>query len=281
MTVIPFGQSGCEKIRRYLDSYLDGELLVETNHEVLRHLESCSSCAADYGERLRVRERLKHAVRAEEAGPELRARIRASIREESAWSPWRRGLMAAGILFALIGGWFGVQFAAKKANEWALLEATSHQLAQIFQVGLGDHIHCAVFRKYPKNPPPLEKLAENLDARYGAIVRAVRARTPERYRIVLAHHCTHRGRRFIHLVLTDGRALASLAITEKRPGDELVGAPGEAGIHRAGVRQFQVAAFEAGRHLAYLVSDLPGGENLALALAISPAVRTVLASPGA
>ena len=41
MNVINFNEKTCEKIRRYFDSYLDNELLVETNHEVLRHLSVC------------------------------------------------------------------------------------------------------------------------------------------------------------------------------------------------------------------------------------------------
>ena len=39
MNRIQFGEGACEKIRQYLDSYVSNELLVETNHEVLRHLE--------------------------------------------------------------------------------------------------------------------------------------------------------------------------------------------------------------------------------------------------
>jgi hypothetical protein len=38
MNVINFNDKACERIQRYFDSYLDNELLVETNHEVLRHL---------------------------------------------------------------------------------------------------------------------------------------------------------------------------------------------------------------------------------------------------
>ena len=46
MNRIPSGEGACEKIRRYLDSYVTNELLVETNHEVLRHIEGCPACAS-------------------------------------------------------------------------------------------------------------------------------------------------------------------------------------------------------------------------------------------
>jgi len=39
MTIVHFDQQSCQRVQRYLDSYLDNELLVETNHEVVRHLE--------------------------------------------------------------------------------------------------------------------------------------------------------------------------------------------------------------------------------------------------
>jgi hypothetical protein len=38
-----FGEGACEKIRKYLDSYISNELLIETNHEVLRHVEKLPS----------------------------------------------------------------------------------------------------------------------------------------------------------------------------------------------------------------------------------------------
>jgi anti-sigma factor RsiW len=63
MNVIQFGDAACGKVRGYLDSYLSNELLVETNHEVLRHLESCPQCAAELSTRARVRTGLQAAVR--------------------------------------------------------------------------------------------------------------------------------------------------------------------------------------------------------------------------
>ena len=34
MNRVQFGEGACEKTRKYLDSYIGNELLVETNHEV-------------------------------------------------------------------------------------------------------------------------------------------------------------------------------------------------------------------------------------------------------
>ena len=54
MNVISHGDSACEKIRGYLDSYISNELLVETNHEVLRHLEGCPDCREELEALLRI-----------------------------------------------------------------------------------------------------------------------------------------------------------------------------------------------------------------------------------
>ena len=37
----------CRQIRELMDSYISGELTVESNHDVLRHLERCESCRAE------------------------------------------------------------------------------------------------------------------------------------------------------------------------------------------------------------------------------------------
>ena len=41
MNVVNFNERSCERYRRYFDAYLDNELLVETNQDVLQHLTTC------------------------------------------------------------------------------------------------------------------------------------------------------------------------------------------------------------------------------------------------
>ena len=38
MNRLEFGQGACDKTRRYMDSYISNELLVETTHELLANL---------------------------------------------------------------------------------------------------------------------------------------------------------------------------------------------------------------------------------------------------
>ena len=52
MNVINFEDGHCKRIRSYLDSYLNNELMVETNHEVLTHLEKCDHWKIARGSKL-------------------------------------------------------------------------------------------------------------------------------------------------------------------------------------------------------------------------------------
>jgi hypothetical protein len=69
----------CRRFRDIADSYLAEELLVETNHEVLRHLETCPTCRAELAARRQARRVLRSAfARAEELQPagDLRDRVK-------------------------------------------------------------------------------------------------------------------------------------------------------------------------------------------------------------
>ena len=71
MNVVNFNERACERYRRYFDSYLDNELLVETNQDVLQHLNSCTKCTRILEGRARMKQLVKNAVTAQSAPPEL------------------------------------------------------------------------------------------------------------------------------------------------------------------------------------------------------------------
>src|SRR5260370_8466172 len=79
MNIIPFGDSACERTRRYLDSYINNELLAETHNDVLRHLETCSTCSAEFEARSRLKLRLKPAAASPTVPPALQSRIPPSL----------------------------------------------------------------------------------------------------------------------------------------------------------------------------------------------------------
>src|ERR1051325_66279 len=82
MNVINFNERACERYRRYFDAYLDNELLVEANRDVLQHVTACAECAALLEGRARMKQLVRNAVKSEEAPPELVAALRSRLRTE-------------------------------------------------------------------------------------------------------------------------------------------------------------------------------------------------------
>lgn len=296
MNRVQFGDGACEKTRKYLDSYISNELLIETNHEVLRHVEGCPACASELQARTQLRTRLKAAVNAQSVPPELQARIREKIRTDhsSSWfsagwfaSGWSRGAVAmAASLVICVGVWLHyspekLPALADRPGQNVYIQKVSATLSAVLKVGLGDHIHCSIFRKYPKDPPTVEKMEADLGASYKGLLPVVRAAVPDGYRVVMAHQCSYAGRKFIHLTFEKHNDLLSLVIARRKEGESLVamapsletsGVP----VYQSAAARYQVAGFEAGDFLAYVVSDLKSKANLQIAANLAPAVREFL-----
>src|SRR5215831_18708062 len=49
----------CDDFREIADSYLSDELLIENNHDVIRHLESCAACRSELAARRELRHQLQ------------------------------------------------------------------------------------------------------------------------------------------------------------------------------------------------------------------------------
>ena len=293
MRLVQFGDNPCARISRYVDSYINNELLVETNLEVLRHLETCPACAAEVESRTRIKARLKSAVQNQSVPAELQTRVRAALRQDSrasfAWTRWASA--AAAVLVVAVTLWVEVPRwtrpalpgLADRRGQDVFIQKVSASLSAVLKVGLGDHIHCSIFRKYPKDPPSVDEMAQKLGPAYQDLVPLVKARVPEEYRIILAHQCGYQGRRFVHLTLSDGSNLLSLVITRKQPGesmqgltisDHISGVP----VYQAAAQNYDVAGFETDQFLAYVVSDLGTRQNLQIAYALVPSVHQFLAA---
>src|ERR1051325_5148961 len=104
----------CRRVRELADSYLSEQLLVETNHEVLAHLETCPACRGELATRRAVRDKLRGAfARADQLQPrpefvsELVERLRPvprSISRRAVVKSW--WAVAASVLLAAGGGLF-------------------------------------------------------------------------------------------------------------------------------------------------------------------------------
>jgi anti-sigma factor (TIGR02949 family) len=295
MNRIQFGEGGCEKTRKYLDAYISNELTVETNYDVLRHLDGCPACASEFDTRVRLRSRLKAAVNAQSVPPELQVRIREQIRTaRKSWVPlgwlraeWPRWAGATAAALVVAGGlWVNhsterLPAVSDRLAQNTYINRVSTNLAAILKVGLGDHVHCAIFRKYPKDPQPVEKMEADLGPAYVGLLPVVRTAVPEGYKVIMAHQCSYAGRKFVHLTLEKDGGLLSLVVARKQTGESLDGlSPAAAAsgvrIYQSAAGRYQVAGFEAGNFFAYVVSELREKENLQVAANVAPGVREFL-----
>jgi len=221
-----------------------------------------------------MKELLQRAVRSEDVPPFLEARIRASLQTPatSRWSPrWAAiGLVAAGLMGVTIAYQLG-HLRFTDASKEAFIASVSSHVAKIMQVGFGDHMHCAYFRKFPKTPPPMDEFVAKLGPEYGGLIPIVREQIPTRSRLEIAHQCRYHQRPFVHMVMRDGKQLMSLVIAKKEPGESL----GQSFL-TASSPGFELASFETRDHLVYFIADLPAQENKGHLLAMAPAVKDLL-----
>lgn len=288
--------NACEQTLKYLDSYVSNELLVETNHQLLQHLESCPACSAELEVRSRLRTQLKAAVSRQVVPPDLQVRVRDQLRSResrgwagAAWNGWAMATAASVLVCAAV--WFGysrerLPALTDRPAQNAYIQKVSSTLAAVLKVGLGDHIHCSIFRKYPQNPPPVEQMAEKLGPEYRGLLHLVKSAVPDGYRVIMAHQCSYSGRKFTHLTLEKDGGLLSLVIARKQPGESLEGlAPSldASGIpvYQSAAGRYEVAGFEGGEYLAFVVSELRGNANLQIAAGLAPRVREFLEKAGA
>jgi anti-sigma factor RsiW len=186
----------CRQVRDRMDSYISGELTVESNHDVLRHLERCDSCRAELARREQTR-----ALLIESFGPApdttaMQARIAQALdRERRGWSGIARygSLAAALVLIVGLAAWF-----SRPVD------------AAAFDDSVDDHIACALTYG-PETRYDAARSAESLEPAYRKILDAVTHRAGD-YELIDAHMCPYQGRNYAHLVFRgNGRPLSVFA----------------------------------------------------------------------
>jgi hypothetical protein len=293
MNVIRFNAGTCEKVQRFLDSYISGELMVETNHEVIQHLESCADCRNDYETRLHLRDAVRTAVRATEVPADLGVRLQKRVRDHenrfrtSQWAALAAGLAAVAVGATYFSSSWGTNAFAEMdvVAQDKFISVVSTGLAPLLRVGFGDHLHCAVARKFPQGFPKQHELKphQKLETGWEPLPQFVTKLVPARYKLILSHRCGYKNRRFTHLTFRGEGKLISLVISPKEGSEsmrasELVPQLQMAGIpvYQRGVNNYQVAGFESKNYLAWVISDLDQADNLGLASALAAPVERFL-----
>jgi putative zinc finger protein len=292
MNIVNIEDGYCRRIRSYLDSYLNNELLVETNHEVLKHLEACEACSCSLRDRARLKDQLKSAVMQEYAPVALRERISANVRSDRRFklSTFTFALAAAAALLVIA---LTVPFVLKSRTIKGPLTlhaevASGDVTGQLLKIGFDDHVYCAIDHGMANRQFTVEQVAERLGAEYAGLAEVLKQHMPQDYRVVVGHRCHYQGREFIHLIMRNQSDEVSLVITRKNgeafPAADATAIAGAAGVDQtAGVpiygrawQNVQIAGMETRDYLAFVVSNSTQDDNLQIASTLAPSVRDFL-----
>jgi len=268
---------------------------VETNHEILEHLERCPGCRAE----LDARERLRAAVkRSGTDTPGPASEFEARVKELLGATPLPRSLPLAPVvlLAASVAGIAALTLFLKPGLLHPGPETTASAGRVVdesaFDLAARNHLECAQKGAWPATAP-LEAVSAKLDPDLAPVFKAVAPRLTG-YRAVAAHLCEHGGREFFHVVFRkDGTSgpegLVSLAANRKSAGGlpplrvlyeshfEMAGRPATAVLRGGRQRGLDVTGAETADWMIFLVSSRGPEENLELARAVLPTAVTAFA----
>lgn len=260
----------CRDVREVADSFLCEELLTETNHEILRHLETCPTCRTEIDARRRLRGALRTAFnRAPELQPagefadRLRDQLRqAAVHRHRSWMFSSRWLaLAAGVVLAA-----GITTAI-------LLNRSSAPAEALARDAIGDHRNCALKYRLVRTPVPLEEAAQRFDSAYRLLLNAPPddISTPDGpARVVERHSCEYGAHRFGHVILQYRGHVVSLLVTANdRTTSDTASTAAIPGVIGRPMEGLSVVSVNGSRHAVMLVSDLEKNELTQLAGIVS------------
>jgi len=302
----------CREFREIVDSYLSNELIVETNHRVISHLEHCAECRRELKARRELRGRLRAAFLQSpenQLRPEFADGLRTQLHDCSlskrgvsplvssrGWRSYvkRRPIIwiaLAACLLLIIGAGLVLvrqRMVQPKADEIAVNKerpAESPELNPAISVSIvktelarsavGDHRDCAIRFRLAEKPIDLVAAGQKYDPVYVNLTNAVLSQqgaAPLGAQFVEAHSCVYQGRRFAHIVLKYHGHLVSFLVTDIEPTKRVQSESDPQVITCSEFDGYKVSCFETAHHAVFVVSDLTEGDNLALARALAPSV---------
>ena len=192
----------CQQFKEMMDSYISDELLVETNHEVLHHLENCPGCRRELSARRNLRAKLRSALRNShemQMNPAFAARLRTGLRETVLHPKWweisgktipylnlKALLTAAVCLMFIAGAWVSyrnlttenILVAETQSNNLSgsntisgneqplqspVTQAVQTAWRKITDFAVGDHENCTLHFRLKENPVTLEEASEKYE----------------------------------------------------------------------------------------------------------------------
>ncbi|MFZ1700158.1 MAG: zf-HC2 domain-containing protein [Pyrinomonadaceae bacterium] len=300
----------CREMKTMMDSYISDELLVETNHDVLRHLENCRDCRGEMADRRALKLRVRHTVvnaTETEVDPVFASRLTRELRDH-ALRPglWDRvvqsgrlgfprlayaglGIVAIGIVIGMfmLRGPSENQVSqgnnAINAQRDAVIEANSRrgdavQAAwnELADHAVGDHENCAVKFNLKEKPITLDEAAK----RYGAFNKDLD-------KVITTALHAEKGEQgagetqFLesHFCLYEGRRFAHIVFKHKGRMVSFLVAETDLPATNDDIQtasfdgKMSASGFRVGHHAVFVVSELPDTENVSLARSVVPAIR--------
>jgi len=263
-------QVRCRDFQELADSYLSDELLVETNHDVISHLETCADCRRELAARRSLRSKLRSGF---EGAPDLRmskefdARVTAQLRH-AALNQTRIPVAKYVAIAATLLIVFGLVFLVVRQRERSQMTPT------LVESVAGDHRDCALHHRLDEKSIDLDEAGRKYDPAYIDLVSAVMAegRLPAGVELVEAHSCVFKHRRFGHVILRYRDQLVSVLVTSIDTKDHSGSTEAKDAFPEVQSDGFQMTHFETTRHAVYVVSGLSKTENRSIAEAIEPLV---------
>lgn len=249
----------CSDVRELLDSYLAQELLVETNHELLRHLTTCPECGAELDARARLREGLKNAFGRAQAlnmrpgfAADIAGELERAAGETRRWRSFGWLAVAASVLIAAGIGAF-------------LLSRSVRVMPAVAEAAAGDHQNCAVKFRLAEKPIPLAEAAANYDPAFARMETEPPddVMTPVgSLHVADRHSCVFDAHRFGHVVFKMDDHLVSVLMTADAGGESgLTWLPRTGGL--------AMASLHVAGHVVFIVSDLADGPFRQVALQLT------------
>lgn len=302
----------CQQFREIMDSYISDELLVETNHEVLRHLENCPACRRELSAHRNLRAKLRSAVKTSpemQINPAFAARLQTNLRETALRPKWweksagnnsflnMRLLLATAACLLVVAGFAGISIKYRNSapnegltaenqsnNQVVNLQPPESPMTQAIQVAwreitafaIGDHKNCALEFRLKENPITLKEASK----KYGKFNKDLDKAVIKPLREVFDGKDSGEIKLLeAHSCVFGGRRFAHVVLRRQNHIISVLvtdaDLPDEAGnaIISQTTDGLQVAHFQTKHHAVFVISDLTAPENSTVAQTLSAAVR--------
>ncbi len=255
----------CKDFQEVVDSYLSDELLTETNHDIMRHMEACTSCRSVIESRREFRTRLKLAILDSETyrlDENFNHRLMTQLRIENSgsnaagglWFGFRSLAFAAGILIVAVIG-FGV-YANLSVDQTPPYMVSGFAENNLVNIASGDHQHCAVEHGYSKGsakPATIDPVFSGLET----VVETGIGQVLAGEKVVEAHACKYKGVRFAHYVVAGNDSPISILVTPSEAGSAAV----KNRMSEFSSKSYEITSFNIDRNTVFVISNLDKKKN--------------------